>query len=134
MTFIHICLSIGLYFLGKQYAFITSTLNYWLPNLLFASLLFILFILVKSKSIQKINNLFLIVYPVCLFLIGIIIFYDLPKFTLLEAEKVIEQDTGEIISYPLPTKSRGQMGQYFIYTKQNEYIFNVNTGSYSVKK
>lgn len=131
ISIIHILLSIFIFLVGKQYEFIVSLTNFWLPSLLVGILLLVLFSVGKLEIIKKIPNLIFIIYPASIILVLVLVFYELPELTYSEATKMIEEDTGEIVINDNKNKVKAQMGVYYIYTHQSTYIVNANTGEYT---
>lgn len=131
---IHVCLSITIYIIGNKYEFTVKYTNTWLANL-FVSLLFLVaFIFNKENVIKKISNPLLTIYPIGLALISFIIFYNLPNYTYLEAKDIVIRETSEEIDISKEDDIKGQLGMYYIYTKDNVYIFNSEDGKYSKRK
>lgn len=133
LTFIHILLSIVIFFIGKQYEFIVSSTNSWLPSLLVGILLLIFFSVGKLETIKKIPKLLFVIYPASIILILVLVFYELPGLTYLEATEMIEKNTGELVINDNKNKIKGQIGIYYIYTNQNTYIVDANTREYAQK-
>lgn len=134
LSAVHILLSIALFFVGKQYAFILSTANSWLSNLLISMIVLVFFIFSKSELIKKMSNALFVVYPLGIFLIIVLVMYELPNFTYLEASKLIEENTGEIVIEDIKGKPKGQVGIYNIYTAHHVYIFDAITGEYAKRR
>lgn len=132
LTFIHILLSIVIFFIGKQYEFIVTSTNSWLSSLLIGIFLLLFFIVCKVNTINKIPNLIFVIYPAGILLILVLVIYELPKMTYFEATEMIEKNTGEIVN-DNKDKVKGQMGFYYIYTDQNTYIIDANTGEFTQK-
>ena len=131
---IHVCISITIFIIGNEYEFTVKYTNTWLPNLFVSLLLLVVFIISKDKVINKISNLLLMIYPIGLVLISFIIFYNLPNFTYLEAKEIIIKDTSEEIDMSKENEIKGQLGMYYIYTREHVYIFNSEDGKYSKRK
>ncbi len=74
------------------------------------------------------------IYPIGLVLISLIIFYNLPNFTYLEAKEIIIKETSEEIDMSKENEIKGQLGMYYIYTREHVYIFNSKDGKYSKRK
>ncbi|MEC1177544.1 hypothetical protein P9B03_03525 [Metasolibacillus meyeri] len=124
---IHIFLSIGLFFIGRQYAFIPTSTSVWLPSLLLAIFLFILLLFKPVKSPKAL----MVIYPLCMLMIGAIVYYDLPEFTYVEAVQKIEQEIGETVRLEIGDELKGHHRAYFIYTEQGQYTLDMNTGEYA---
>lgn len=84
------------------------------------------------NTINKIPNLIFVIYPAGILLILVLVIYELPKMTYFEATEMIEKNTGEIVN-DNKDKVKGQMGFYYIYTDQNTYIIDANTGEFTQK-
>lgn len=67
-------------------------------------------------------------------MISFIIFYNLPNYTYLEAKDIVIRETSEEIDISKEDDIKGQLGMYYIYTKDNVYIFNSEDGKYSKRK
>ncbi|MGG2082398.1 hypothetical protein [Lysinibacillus pakistanensis] len=131
---IHVCISITIFIIGNKYEFTGEYTNTWLANLFVSLLLLVVFIISKDKVIKKISNLLLMIYPIGLVLISFIIFYKLPNFTYLEAKEIIIKETSEEIDLSKEDEIKGQLGMYYIYTREHVYIFNSEDGKYSKRK
>lgn len=131
---IHVCISITIFIIGNKYEFTVKYTNTWLPNLLVSLLLLVVFIISKNKVIKKISNLLLVIYPIGLVLISFISFYNLPNFTYLEAKEIIIKETSEEIDMSKENEIKGQLGMYYIYTREHVYLFNSEDGKYSKRK
>ncbi|WPK10562.1 hypothetical protein R6U77_11775 [Lysinibacillus louembei] len=123
---IHIFLSIGLFFIGKQYAFIPASTNGWLPSLLISIVLFIRLLWKPVKS----PTLIMIIYLFCILTASVIVYSDLPAYTYEKATQKIEQETGQAARLETSNAPKGHHKAYFIYTEQGQYIFDIHTGEY----
>ncbi|AVK84901.1 hypothetical protein C3943_15740 [Lysinibacillus sp. B2A1] len=134
LAVIHVCLSLTIYIIGNKYEFTVKYTNTWLANLFVSLLLLVTFIFNKENVIKKISNPLLTIYPIGLALISFIIFYNLPNYTYLEAKDIVIRETSEEIDISKEDDIKGQLGMYYIYTKDNVYIFNSEDGKYSKRK
>lgn len=133
-SIIHILLSIILFFLGKYYAFTVSIFNYWLPMLLTGIVLLIIFIFKDSTTIHKMRNAIFISYPSGLLIVALLIIYELPQYSYIDASNIIEKSTGQIVIEPNKGQVKGQQGHYYIYTNTQTYLFNALTGDFAESK
>mgnify|MGYP003446453387 CR=1 FL=1 len=60
-------------------------------------------------------------------------FAILPQFTYEEAMELVERNLGKQVDKPPKGDVKAQLGRYFIYTNDEVYIFNAETGSYTAR-
>jgi hypothetical protein len=85
----------------------------------------------EEKFVKKFKVGF-IGYVFFLIIIVTYTFMILPQFTYEEATRVVEIETGKQVLELQKGALKEQLGQYFIYTTDEVYIFNAETGSYGV--
>ncbi|WP_332647050.1 hypothetical protein [Lysinibacillus sp. 54212] len=127
----HVFLSFAIFIVGREYENAVEYSNVWVMNFFVSVLLLIAFSVRKNRQI--IPNSLLIAYPLGLVVIGFIVFNHLPNFTYKEAKEIVLSETAEEIDDTKENEIKGQLRMYYIYTKENVYIFNSEDGKY-VKK
>ena len=103
-----------------------------IQNFFWSVLLFFNFYLGNEEKFVKKFKVGFIGYVFFLIIIVTYTFMILPQFTYEEATRVVEVETGKQVVEPQKGALKEQLGQYFIYTTDEVYIFNAETGSYGV--
>ena len=132
MAGIHFLMTVLSFFLFKQYEFMEPMKSLLIQNFFWSVLLFFNFYLGNEEKFVKKFKVGFIGYVFFLIIIVTYTFIILPQFTYEEATRVVEIETGKQVLEPQKGALKEQLGQYFIYTTDDVYIFNAETGSYGV--
>ena len=105
----------------------------FIHNLLWSVFLFFCFYLGIEEKLVKRFNVSIIGYIALMISIVSYTVIILPQYTYEEAKKLVESETGKQVVDPLKGEVKAQLELYFIYTTNEVYIFNAESGSYGAR-
>lgn len=120
-------IGIWLLYLKTIYMGVSDVFNYWLPCMLTSIVLTI----IQFRKVENTHRIRYVLFPIGIAIILAVIISEIPTITYKEAQKIIEEETGESILTPPQNEKAGQLGMYFIYTEQGRYIVNAEEGTFS---
>lgn len=120
-------IGIWLLYLKTIYMGVSDVFNYWLPCMLTSIVLTI----IQFRKVENTHRIRYVLFPIGIAIILAVIISEIPTITYKEAQKIIEEETGESILTPPQNEKAGQLGMYFIYTEQGMYIVNTEEGTFS---
>ena len=134
---LHIIISLILFYIGRQYAFVSDVMVSWISNLILSLFIAIFFIFITNDSINKRFKFTVIVYPIYLLCTGILVLISIPTYSYKEAVALVEEKTGDdavVDSINESSDIKSQMGQYFIYMNNEVYLFNAESGDFAKRE
>lgn len=133
---LHIITSLILFYIGRQYAFVSDVMDSWISNLILSLFIALFFIFITNDSINKRFKFTVIVYPIYLLCTGILVLISIPTYSYKEAVALVEEKTGDdaVESINESSDIKSQMGQYFIYMNNEVYLFNAESGDFAKRE
>ena len=124
-----IVIGMWLLYLKTIYMDVNDIFNSWLICIVTGIVLMI----VDYKKAENTPRKMFVIFPIGIAIMLALIISEIPSITYKEAQKIIEEETGESLLIPHKNEIVGQFGLYYIYTKQGTYLVSSENG-YLVKR
>ena len=121
-----------MYWLGSSYAFSAEVTTGWVSTVVMGVIMLAIGIFYKPVGVPKHAKWVFPVYCTVLLLILLIVHTNLPTYTYMAAVEKVENKTGERVVMDEGKEKTNYLASYYIYTAENIYLFNNDTGEFVV--
>ncbi|KOS68753.1 hypothetical protein AEA09_09525 [Lysinibacillus contaminans] len=121
-----IAIGIWLFYLKTIYMGVYDIFNSWSICIIAG----IVLVIMDYKKVGKTHRSMLVIFPIGIAIMLALIISEIPTITYKEAQKIIEEETGESLLIPPKNEIVGQFGLYYIYTEQGTYLVSSENGTF----
>ena len=131
-SILQLLLGAYIYWLGATYAFSPGVTNIWISSVLVGVIMLAVGIFYKPIAVFKDSKWIFPIYCTALLLILVIVHTNLPTYTYMQAVEKVEKETGGRVVIDEGKEKTDYHTSYYIYTAENVYLFNNETGDFVV--